>query len=218
MNKERQYVKNNSMPGIRLAPGTDLNELCKTSAVYYYGENEVADISNNPVSGNRFYIEVKYMSPGNCCQIIYPIRRGISPYVRYLAGGTWGEWTPLVESVLGITLLQTDNVDLNNITTPGVYRAEKRAAIDTMSNVPGDLPKNSNNKHSDDALFRLEVEYINSTGRIIQTLTPMMGGYFYQRVYRTETTTSGTNPSATINAAHSAGWTSWYKFTGTAVT
>lgn len=202
MNKERQYVKNNSMPGIYLAPGTDLDNLCGTSAVYYILNNsEGANIVNNPVGGNRFWMQVWYMAPGKCTQIVFPVRTGLSAYMRVLDGGTWSDWLPFMESALGkrITASSGTHGDLNKYITAGVYFVNGGSDLANIDNKPAGYPSSGATN-----VFRLQVEYVNSSSKCIQQLIPLTGDKIYQR---TGTTSGG-----------STTWTSWYVFAGTAVT
>lgn len=198
MNKERQYVKNNSMPGIYLAKGTDLDDLCGASAVYYILNNsEGTYIVNNPVGGNRFWMQVWYMAPGKCTQIVFPVKTGLSAYMRVLDGGTWSDWIPFMESALGkrITASAGTHGDLNKYITAGVYFANSSTDVSNIDNKPPSY---------NSGVFRLQVEYINNANRCIQQLIPVSGDKIYQR-------TGNTSGGSTT-------WTSWFVFTGTEVT
>lgn len=202
MNKERQYVKNNSMPGIYLAPGTDLNNLCGTSAVYYIVNNsEGANIVNNPVGGNRFWMQVWYMAPGKCTQIVFPVRTGLSAYMRVLEPvndvPTWSDWMPFMESALGkrITASSGTHGDLNKYNSAGVYFVNSSSDVANIDNKPAGYSS---------GVFRLQVEYVNNANRCIQQLIPLTGDKIYQR-------TGNTSGGSTT-------WTSWFVFTGTEVT
>ena len=91
-----------------------------------------------------------------------------------------------------------NQVDFNDLTTPGKYRTQSAVETDYVTN------------NSERRAGALIVEYVSSSGYIRQTWIPSLSAndqsYFCSRHYRT----SGSGAQT--------GWSSWYKFEGTLLT
>lgn len=96
-----------------------------------------------------------------------------------------------VDDIFGVGNRINNSDDLNNYTSAGIYYSLDYSVTSTLSNCP--ITQGG---------FRLEVNYINTTGRCIQKLI----------------SNTADLPVLFLRRYTPTGWTSWYKFEGTAVT
>lgn len=176
--------------GTFLEAGIDLNNIT-TLGTYNTTAANAQTMLNAPKAPNGsitgFRMDVEQLSDTLVTQII---RTNGSECYIYVRNQTTSSWTPWYEiNNNGLARGIAARTDLDDYMTPGSYYCG--------GGTSGTL---SHNPVSGQAI-KLDVEYLNNTNRLIQTLTPATNGtfVFYKRQYT------------------SSGWQSWYVFTGTAV-
>lgn len=185
-------------PGISLVSGTDLNDITEEGTYYTTSISVTGTLLNAPFTANRikllvFRISTDSESSTRCTQILLPQSSTIGFFIRHCVNGTWANWiqySDVVASVSGLGINITENADLNDYTTPGIYQCPTTSIAGTLTNSPVSATNT----------FRLEVKTINASNRFMQTIYPLSGSEYYVRKYT------------------SSGWQPWYKFAGEVVT
>ena len=185
-------------PGISLVSGTDLNDITEEGTYYTTSISVTGTLLNAPFTANRikllvFRISTDAESSLRCTQILLPQSSTIGFFIRHCVNGTWANWiqySDVVASVSGLGINITENADLNDYTTPGIYQCPTTTIAGTLTNSPVSATNT----------FRMEVKTLNTSAVLMQTVYPLGGTEFYIRKYR------------------SSGWQPWYKFAGEVVT
>ena len=177
--------------GTFLEGNIDLNDITDLGTYNTTAAN-AATMNNAPKSPNGaitgFRMDVEQLSETLVTQIVRTNGAECYIFVRNQTTNGFTPWYNINE--WGLARGIASGSDLNNYMTPGAYYCGG-ATSSTLSNNP-----------ETGSAIKLEVEYLNNTNRLIQTLTPATNGAFkfYKRQYT------------------SSGWQSWYLFQGTAVT
>lgn len=165
----------------------DMNDLT-TVGTYFATSDDLLNITNAPFAPtgalNPIRVDVIALASGRRQQIARATGSSGDIFIRNNISSGWGPWFNL--NRLGLPQAIASTTDLNDYQTPGSYYCNATVSS-TLSNNP-----------ATGSPIKLEVEYLNGTNRLIQTLTPAINGpfQFYKRQYT------------------SSGWQSWYVFQG----
>lgn len=142
-----------------------------------------------------FFMIVSYATgtdPLYIRQTIYGRTDNFTPikYVRHKSDSAWGEWYSFSDdaTIFGGTAIKSGD-DLNDYTTPGIYRSASSNITATLLNMPEVFGSG----------FSLLVLPISTAANVQVIYMGGAGGWFY------------------IRSATSSGWQSWYKLEGTVI-
>ena len=172
------------------AGDADLNNFTDTGT-YHSTAASAANTDNTPKAPNGaitgYRLDVVQISATLVQQILRPNGSECYIFIRNRSGSRWTPWYNINEQ--GLAQGIAPNSDLNDLTAVGTFYCGATTA-GTLTNNPAGA-----------AAIKVNVEYLNGTNRLIQTLTPATNGTFtfYKRQYT------------------SSGFQSWYKFEGVQV-
>lgn len=179
--------------GERIPDSADLNTL-KTPGVYFSPSSSVTQsLTNCPMSTYGFVLATQLITGTDNNYIRQTVYGRPETYVRLMLGADeWSNWYTFSDDATlfnRIIAIQTLNNgdNLDECEDIGTYASV--SSDNNYINAPGDLT----------STFRMNVTPFNTSSNRMQIIYTSAGRYIYMR------------------CKLSSGWTSWYKYTGTAV-
>ena len=119
------------------------------------------------------------------------------------SGGVYSALDKFTTSyVIGEIFEENTAYDLNDYTTPGVWRSRSGAITANISHVPADIQVPNTTRG-----FRLEVSYVSSNLYVRQIVIPAWNANAADQYYIRHYRSSGSPPQQ--------GWSNWYLYSGT---